>query len=211
MDKIISEIGEYYTEKVKKYGNTSQGVDWNSRESQYLRFRQLMKILGGEKTYRLNDLGCGYGELVNYLENNTGNNYTYHGWDLSNEMIKRASTSFADNSNAEFTYIDNVGEMDVSDYTIASGIFNVKMQFSIEEWISYIFSTLDVMNVKSRRGFSFNMLTAYSDVDKMRDYLFYASPGEIFDHCKQTYSRNVALLHDYDLYEFTILVRKDSN
>jgi hypothetical protein len=31
----------------------------------------------------------------------------------------------------------------------------------------------------------------------------------IFDICKRKFSRNVALLHDYGLYEFTILVRKD--
>jgi len=30
----------------------------------------------------------------------------------------------------------------------------------------------------------------------------------LFDYCKRTYSRDVALLHDYGLYEFTILVRK---
>jgi hypothetical protein len=30
----------------------------------------------------------------------------------------------------------------------------------------------------------------------------------LFDLCKRRYSRNVALLHDYEIYEFTILVRK---
>ena len=42
----------------------------------------------------------------------------------------------------------------------------------------------------------------------MRPDLYYADPCELFDRCKRRYSRNVALLHDYDLYEFTILVRK---
>jgi hypothetical protein len=41
----------------------------------------------------------------------------------------------------------------------------------------------------------------------MRDHLYYADPGEFFEICKRVYSRNVALLHDYGLYEFTILVR----
>ena len=40
------------------------------------------------------------------------------------------------------------------------------------------------------------------------DYLYYADPGRLFDLCKRRYSRNIALLHDYGLYEFTILVRK---
>jgi hypothetical protein len=43
----------------------------------------------------------------------------------------------------------------------------------------------------------------------MRPDLYYADPRAIFDHCKRTFSRWVALLHDYGLYEFTILVRKE--
>ncbi|MFX7953370.1 class I SAM-dependent methyltransferase, partial [Acinetobacter baumannii] len=59
-------------------------------------------------------------------------------------------------------------------------------------------------------GFSFNCLTSYSDEDRKRDYLYYADPCQLFDLCKRRYSRQVALLHDYGLYEFTILVRKDA-
>jgi hypothetical protein len=68
--------------------------------------------------------------------------------------------------------------------------------------------TLDALDRTSRSGFAFNCLTSYSDADKMRDYLYYADPCALFDLCKKRYSRNVAILHDYDLYEFTILVRK---
>lgn len=42
----------------------------------------------------------------------------------------------------------------------------------------------------------------------MRDYLYYADPCAVFDYCKRHYSRNVALLYDYQQYEFTSLVRK---
>jgi hypothetical protein len=51
-------------------------------------------------------------------------------------------------------------------------------------------------------------LTSYSDEDKMRAHLYYTDPTWAFDLCKRRYSRHVALLHDYGLYEFTILVRK---
>jgi hypothetical protein len=65
-----------------------------------------------------------------------------------------------------------------------------------------------MMHRVTRHGFSFNCLTAYSDPDKIRPDLHYADPCALFDLCKRKFSRNVALLHDYDLYEFTILVRK---
>ncbi len=55
----------------------------------------------------------------------------------------------------------------------------------------------------------FNCLTSYSDPEKKRDELYYADPCALFDMCKRRYSRQVALLHDYGLYEFTILVRSD--
>ena len=59
----------------------------------------------------------------------------------------------------------------------------------------------------SHLGFTFNSLTSHSAADKMRDYLYYADPYALFDLCKRRYSRHVASLLDYGLYEFTILVR----
>ena len=91
---------------------------------------------------------------------------------------------------------------------IASGIFNVRLNSDAHEWRTYIETTLDMMHRVTRHGFSFNCLTAYSDPDKIRPDLHYADPCALFDLCKRKFSRNVALLHDYDLYEFTILVRK---
>ena len=44
----------------------------------------------------------------------------------------------------------------------------------------------------------------------MRGHLYYADPASVFDLCMRRYSRHVALLHDYGLYEFTILVRKQA-
>ena len=94
-------------------------------------------------------------------------------------------------------------------YSVASGIFSVKMEHNESEWLSYILSTLEQMNEKSIRGFSFNMLTKYSDKEYMKDNLYYVDPLFIFDYCKRNFSKQVALLHDYGLYEFTILVKKD--
>ena len=97
---------------------------------------------------------------------------------------------------------------ETADYGIASGIFNVRLRRNDAEWRDYLEDTLDGLDLTSRRGFAFNCLTSYSDADKMRDYLYYADPCTLFDLCKRRYSRYVALLHDYGLYEFTILVRK---
>ena len=95
------------------------------------------------------------------------------------------------------------------DYTVASGIFNVKLETAAAEWDEYVLQTLGRIDALSRKGFAINVLTKYSDAEFMRPDLYYADPLFLFDYCKTNYSRFVALLHDYPLYEFTILVRKD--
>jgi hypothetical protein len=69
-----------------------------------------------------------------------------------------------------------------------------------------MFNTIADLASLGTRGFAFNALTAYSDADRQRPDLYYADPLELFGHCR-TFSRFVALLHDYPLYEFTLLVR----
>jgi hypothetical protein len=97
------------------------------------------------------------------------------------------------------------------DYIIASGIFNLRGGNDAQSWARYILETLDEMHAFARRGFSFNLLTRYSDPGYMRPDLYYADPGFFFDYCKTRFARNVALLHDYEIYDFTILVRKAAN
>ncbi|MDR9777570.1 class I SAM-dependent methyltransferase [Rhizobium hidalgonense] len=202
---VLKAVADYYSDKLAEHGQSARGVDWNGEESQTLRFEQLSKIIDRSKEFSLNDLGCGYGGYFDYLGRKHDQVY-YSGLDLSGDMIAAAQQRFAGDRNARFVV---AGEPDlVADYGIASGIFNVRLDSTDDIWQAHVLRTLDVLDNTSRHGFAFNCLTSYSDPDKMRDYLYYANPGQLFDHCKRHYSRNVALLHDYGLYEFTILVRK---
>lgn len=180
-------------------------MDWNSKESQYTRFEQLCKVVNPSATFSLIDYGCGTGELVNYLSQSFAD-FNYTGYDVSKEMINTGLAAHKANTNVAFTTKSPAAP---ADYLIASGIFNVKLDLANnEDWLEHILETLRTMNTLSTKGFSFNALTKYSDKEYMKDYLFYADPLFLFDYCKQNFSRNIALLHDYDLYEFTVLIRK---
>jgi len=198
-------IEEYYSSKIKKNGASAEGVDWNGAESQFLRFEKLCKIIEKDKEFSINDMGCGYGAIIDYLDKHNAQ-YKYFGNDISAEMIDKARVRYLENTKVEFSVSDKPKA--IVDYSVASGIFNVALDADKEEWYNYILMTLDQLNNNSQKGFSFNCLTSYSDEEKKRSYLYYANPLELFDYCKKKYSRNVALLHDYNLYEFTILVRK---
>jgi SAM-dependent methyltransferase len=204
--ELLDEVAVYYAEKLAAHGNTPRGVDWNGEERQTVRFDQLCKIIDpNDSVFSLNDLGCGYGALVDYLQQKHPAS-TYLGVDIAPAMIRAASERYAATPSARFI---TAAEPDqIADFSVASGIFNVRQERSDAEWHDYLQSTLDVLDRTSRLGFSFNCLTSYSDEDKKREYLYYADPCVLFDVCKRRYSRHVALLHDYGLYEFTILVRK---
>lgn len=202
---ILHEVADYYSTKLAEYGDCPRGVDWNGEESQVLRFEQLTKIIKQKEGFSVNDLGCGYGALLDYLCLHY-RNIIYNGCDVSADMVKAARAGHKNIADAQFVVAPEPPV--VADYGVASGIFNVRLGRSDDEWNSYIKKTLDTLDRTSKLGFSFNCLTSYSDTHKMRDYLYYADSLELFDHCKRHYSRDVALLHDYGLYEFTILVRK---
>lgn len=203
--KILNEVNSYYTDKILKNGLTPQGVDWNSVESQSMRFDVLSENINFSEPFSVLDYGCGYGSMFDYYKIKSPE-FIFYGFDISEEMINNARNVHKDNRNA--MWFTDIKDVPSADYVIASGIFNVKLQNAEKDWLEYIIETLHIINEKSTKGFSFNMLTKYSDAEYMKDYLYYADPLFIFDYCKRNFSKWVALKHDYPLYEFSISVKK---
>lgn len=203
---MLNDVSNYYSEKLFQYGATARGVDWNSQEGQVLRFEQLCRIIPNNTAgISINDLGCGYGALYEFLRDRYSLSL-YLGVDIAEKMIQTARSRHALGPAIRFMV---AAEPDtIADYGMASGIFNVRLGYTDAEWYDYLQSTLAILDRTSRLGFAFNCLTSYSDRDKKNHKLYYADPCQLFDLCKRYYSKQVALLHDYGLYEFTILVRK---
>jgi hypothetical protein len=129
----------------------------------------------------------------------------YHGVDVSEAMVEAARSRCVGMAEATF----DVGAVPSErDYCLASGIFNVRAGAPSDLWEAHVANVLVAMDRASAYGFAFNCLTSYSDPERVRADLYYGDPCKWFDFCKRSFSRNVALLHDYGLYEFTILVRK---
>ena len=203
MSELLAKVESYYSSRFAEHGPSARGVDWNGADSQELRFTKLLEIAQSTSRFSLNDYGCGYGALVEFLTR-SGIEARYTGFDLSPAMIEHARASFP-----HARFLNDKAELTPAEYTVASGIFNVRLDIPTDAWQEYVLGTLAELDAASRRGFAFNMLTTYSDADRMRDNLYYGDPAFFFDYCKRRYARNVALLHDYGLYEFTVLVRKD--
>jgi SAM-dependent methyltransferase len=200
---LLTHVERYYSMKFAEHGPTAKGVDWNSIESQELRFSQLLNVVS-DGPFSIVDYGCGYGALVPFLDAR-GYTYTYTGFDLSEPMLEHARRGV---SSRPCSFTSDEKSLKPSDYVVASGIFNVRLLIDDQRWLAYVLETIERMDELASRGFAFNMLTSYSNPERLRSDLYYGDPCFFFDACKRRFSRNVALLHDYDLYEFTLVVRK---
>ena len=203
---IERRVAGYYSGKLAEHGTTPRGVDWNSEESQKLRFEQFMPLVPSDGRVSVLDYGCGYAAFAEHLAG-AGVDADYTGYDISPEMVEAARLMQGEGTRSFST---DRGALEPADVVVASGIFNVLAGTDREAWAGYVAGTLRELASLSRHGLAFNMLTSYSDADRMVERLFYADPCHYFDWCKRNLSRHVALLHDYGLYEFTILVRFDA-
>jgi SAM-dependent methyltransferase len=202
----IASVERYYSKKLAEHGSTPRGVDWNDERSQTIRFERLLEAVGEEDQFSINDYGCGYGALVDHLVDR-GSDFRYTGYDISPAMVEEAARRHTDESRATFT--DDLGVVAPADFTVASGVFNVKLGTPAAEWRRFVLAMIEEIAGLSIRAMSFNALTSHTDPGRRRPDLYYADPAELLDHCLRRYSRDVVLFHDYELYEFTVVALLD--
>jgi SAM-dependent methyltransferase len=198
----LTSIARLYEDSLSKHGTAAMGVGWRDSSSHALRFSKLAAVIDDrDSAASVNDLGCGYGAFYEFLTNSGFVVSLFRGYDISEEMLVRARKL---QPKGEFLLGSTLDR--VADYSFACGIFNVRLEADETAWLRHIERTLQNLHDFSARGFAFNLLTTY--VDYRERHLFYGDPSYFFDLCKRRYSRKVALLHDYPLYEWTIVVRK---
>ncbi|MCU1245396.1 MAG: SAM-dependent methyltransferase [Acidobacteria bacterium] len=201
-EAILRLTVDYFARKLAEHGPTARGVDWNSEHAQRVRLREIAPLLPA--TGSVIDYGSGYGALASYLRE-CGLGLEYWGYDLCEPMLAAARQRFADDPTVHFT--SQRRALPRADWCVASGIFNLRMEASHEEWQDYILQTIDDMANLATRGIAFNALTSYSDPEKQRDDLHYSDPRALFDYCMRNFSQRVSVLHDYGHFDFTIVVR----
>lgn len=201
---IVNGVAAYYSSKLALHGATAQGVDWNGPASHELRHKQFLRLLDGALGASVLDLGCGFGDFFRYLRAE-GHQGHFVGYDVAPNMIAEASRLHGDKGGCEWRV--GAKPTESADFAIASGIFNVKGEIPIETWADYVHETIDILAHAGTRGFAFNALSLSSDPERRRPNLYYADPAKMLSHCLRRYGRSVALLQDYGLFEFTMIVR----
>lgn len=200
VDEIVRRVTRYYEACLRKHKDGPAAVDWNSIDSQVLRFSILADV-GDLTRASVLDVGCGLGDLSKYLLRRFGS-VRYEGIDISPSMIEVARAKYPGSRFRVANLLeDRSGKL--WDYVLASGPFHVKGDVPARAWGRFVRRTVKAMFERARKAIAFNLMS--DDVDYRYRRLYYARCSEFFDFCKRL-SRCVVARHDYPLYEFTMYV-----
>jgi SAM-dependent methyltransferase len=189
-----------YAERLDRLGPGVETLGWRDRGQQHLRFDILVGDAQALQGKRILDVGCGFGDLYDYLESR-GVRAHYTGCDISPNVLQIArerhpALTFEERDILEQPFADRV-----FDHVFMSGMFNHRLADNR----GFMERTLAAAFRASRLGAAANMMT--DQVDYRDDHLYYFSPEAVLAFCR-TLSPRVALRHDYPLYEFTVFVRR---
>jgi SAM-dependent methyltransferase len=195
-----NEVLSLYESRLEKYGNSFKTVGWGSKEDQFLRFDMLFREININNKSIL-DLGCGLGDMVEYLHSKKSDNFFYTGVDLSEKLIKQAKINFP-HKNVKFLVNDVLKDkLPRADIVVASGT----LTYNISENKENIQNILERFFLISNDIVSVNFMSSYVDFELEKNLHF--SPEKIFSSAKNI-TNWVTIFHDYPLFEFTVHLKK---
>ena len=205
----LDAVSAYYSGTLQRFGAMPLGVDWPNRLNQELRLVQLLKVCDLSAPRSLNDVGCGYGALRTLLSRRHRRaQIDLLGTDVSPAMVAAARRRWRHRADCAFEVAE--GAVRLADYSLASGIFNVKLACPLPEWEALVAGTLDNLKRHSRLGYAVNFIAPPAPAPGQ------ASPPELYRPAAERWLAHLAdtqagaevtLLRGYGLPEYTLLVR----
>lgn len=145
MDRVNKE--DFYQDGILEHGLTAQGLRWHSRQSQEVRFHQLVSLLPFD-TASIVDAGCGFGDLFDYLHIHGKDSIHYIGLDALDIMVKEARKRTGQSIYQCDILSDPLIE---GEFYVCSGALNILTLEGGYRFIERCYSA-------SSRGFIFNFL-----------------------------------------------------
>jgi hypothetical protein len=192
-----------YYERAATEGDSYKGVAYPAPRNQTIRFDSALRLIEPDVgDFSVNDFGCGLAHLYDHIKAKGLPMKSYRGYDLSEPSLEMARERLGDE--VELVHGDHLTKD--ADYSLAVGIFNTRFAATDEEWGAFMKSVARDLYEHSTRGCAMTSLTDVVDF-RLPDH-YYADPMEMFAYCREQISPRVALLHDYPLFDWTILIRR---
>src|SRR3989338_7288409 len=154
---------DYFEGLLARHGGSYKALDWNSTESQRLRYKILKEIfVYGKKSANVSvlDVGCGFGDLYGFFKADGlmhRHRISYTGYDIAPKILAVAKKKYPD---AKFELKDVLADRYVPkfDYVFCSGIFNIRTA-ERDEHLDFVKEMLFRMYDLSSCGTAVNFLS----------------------------------------------------
>ncbi len=195
-----AKIIQFHKERLKTGRTDLNKLGWRSPESQQKRFEILLSA-GDLEGKTILDLGCGYGDLKNFIDAKY-NDVKYIGVDMLPEFVNDAAKRFTYDQNACFILGDFSGmELPEADYVFACGALCYCSKDP-----DYYYKMIRKMYAVAKYAIVFNMLD--DQVFPKHPILKAHNKNEILSFCSSISTR-VELTDGYLEDDFTISIFKD--
>lgn len=207
LNQIAGDVTDYYAGTLAQHGATPRGVDWSCKPTQELRFIQLLRLCTFKTAFSLNDVGCGYGALRGFLrQRHRLARIDYLGVDLSQAMVHSARLRWGHVPRTRFETAS--ASLRLADYSIASGLFNVRLHHGNADWEPWVAYTLQSLHAASQTGFAVNFLAPPKPGESSPQALYRPAIELWKSFCENDLQSSVESITGYGMREYTLLVRR---
>jgi SAM-dependent methyltransferase len=194
-------LEKYYLESINEYGKYDpQALHWISKQSQQLRFEALYRNFDLEKKSLL-DVGCGYGDLFEFLSREKTLNLEYQGIDFMQEFVEAAKQKFPQN----YFFQGDFLELSVTrkfDFVVGVGITSIRYANSEEYYYSLVKKMYECSNNSAIVTF-----LRKGEHPENETYITFR-PSEILQKYMEI-TPNLRIISDYLRCEFMLVLTKD--
>jgi len=189
MPRIDNE--KFYTSAIDIHGVSAKGVNWNSKESQNLRFEMILEMLPKDlSSQTIADAGCGFGDFYLYAKKKKHFIKKYIGIDSVLDMYSIASKR----TGCEIVLADiSKDKIPSASYYICSGAMNVLNAFETHLFMRNCYEASEI-------GFIFNILHG----DKKSQTYNYLTTSQITNIASNIGVTNIKIKDDYMKNDITV-------
>ena len=198
--RALTRVAAAYHCTLAEYGPTTSGVAWSDTEGQFRQFEILTSGINREAPLLLNDVGCGYGALFDFLASNF-DLVGYCGTDICEAMVEAGAARLSD---PRARFVQSAMPITPADWSIASGTFNMSAGADDDVWRRLVEDVLRAMARLSGTGIAFNLLRPeYRD-----DFLWGDAPERWVRFCQEEFGGETTLIDLPENNQWSLLVRR---
>lgn len=209
---ISEETIKRYSTRYKQMGYNVKTLGWGSSQQQKYRFAQTIDCNIDFENRSVLDIGCGFGDYLDFLLENDIKIKNYIGYDLNADLIGEAQKKHTlDFVTFRVENILDTQKRNVADIGVMLGLLNFNLKNTMDNTEYSKFAIQQAFNMVNK-VLIVDFLSIHLTPDyKKEDFVFYHSPSEMLDFAL-TLSSNVLLKHNYapiPQKEFMLFIYKD--